>query len=168
MRVVLIMTETLDGFIARDAGDDSAWVEKYDALFFDTATRTIGTVILGANTYKLLGKPFEDRLNIVMTATPNPEATIPNTLEFYGGEPRALLAELEARGIHEVALIGGSQINASFLFEKLVTEIFVTVAPKLFGQGLSLASGYELDTELRLVEARPLGEDAVLLRYTVV
>jgi dihydrofolate reductase len=53
MRVVLIMTMTADGSISRDAGEDAGWVEEYDKIFFDKTTRTIGTVIIGANAFKL-------------------------------------------------------------------------------------------------------------------
>lgn len=168
MRVVLIMTVTADGFISRDAGEDSGWVESYDKLFFDKATRSIGTVIIGSNAYKLLPEPFEGRRTIVMSSHPNPERSIPGQLEFYGGTPAELLQNLEDEGLEEVAVIGGSQVNSSFLQEGLIDEIYLTVAPMLFGRGLSFAAEYDLDIELRLVDVEKLSDTVVLLHYEVV
>jgi len=168
MTVIMIMTTTVDGFTTRSATEDAAWVSEYDKLFFDRKTRAIGTVIMGANTYRLLPEPFEARLNIVMTSTPDETKNIPNVLEFHGEAPQRLLEILEARGIDEVAIIGGSQINASFLEESLVDELYLTIAPMLFGQGVSLSSGYDLELNLKLLETQELGGDAVLLHYEVV
>ncbi|MEK7583803.1 MAG: dihydrofolate reductase [Patescibacteria group bacterium] len=168
MKVALIMTTTVDGFTTRSATEDAGWVSEYDKLFFDQKTRAIGTVIMGANTYRVLPEPFEARLNIVMMSTPDETKNIPNVLEFHGEEPRRLLQILEARGIDEVAIIGGSQINASFLEENLVDELYITIATMVFGQGVSLSSGYDLDLQLRLLEIEQIGSDVALLHYEVV
>ena len=168
MRVVLIMTITADGFISRDAGDDSGWTEKYDKLFFDQTTRGIGTVIIGANSFKLLPEPFEGRRMIVMTSNPNLERFVPNVLEFSSQEPQELLKSLDDEGVSEVAIIGGSQINSSFLQESLIDEVYLIVAPLLFGRGLSLAAEYDLDMKLQLIAEEKLSDTVVLLHYEVV
>ena len=162
------MTMTVDGFIARDSGTDAELVSAYAPLFFEDTTQLIGTVIVGSNTFSLLKEPFPGRLTIVMSSVPQPERNISGIVEFHSGELKDLLAELETRGLHEVAVVGGSQLNASFLVDNLIDELYVIVAPRLFGQGISLASNYDLETELRLLEERQLGSDAVLLHYEVV
>ncbi len=167
MRVVLIMTMTADGFISRDAGDAAGWVEEYDKLFFDKTTRSIGTVIIGANSFSQLPEPFEGRRTIVMTSNPNTEKAIPNVLEFSNLEPQELLNSLEDEGVTEVAIIGGSQVNSSFLQERLIDELYLTVAPLLFGKGLSLAPEYDLDQKLQLIDEEKLSENVVLLHYEV-
>lgn len=168
MRVILLMTTTVDGFISRDAGDPAAFADAYDKLFFDDATKKIGTVIYGMNSYRILGEPFPDRLNIVLSTSPKIGQNIPGVLEFFSGTLQELLESLEQRGIHEIALIGGGQLNASFLVENLVDEIYVTVAPLLFGQGVTIATGYDLETELSLLDVRPLGDNGALLHYEVI
>jgi dihydrofolate reductase len=167
MRVSLIMTTTADGFITRDAAEDAGWATEYDRFFFDEKTRSIGTVIIGSNSFRLLPEPFESRLNIVMTSTPDASKNIEGQLEFTNAEPRELLKQLEDRDIHEVALIGGAQLNASFLNEGLVDEIYITVASKLFGEGVPLSSGYSFDIPLTLLDVQKLGENAALLHYQV-
>ncbi len=65
-------------------------------------------------------------------------------------------------------ITGGAQLNGSFLSENLVDEIYLTLTAQLFGQGTPLADGFELHTELELVEAQTLEGGTVLLHYTVV
>jgi dihydrofolate reductase len=168
MRVVLIMTTTADGFISKDPSDPAVFAHGYDELLFSEKTLEIGTVVMGLNAYRLLPHPFDGRLNIVMSTSPNVAEGIPGTLEFFSGSPQELIDSLEKRGISELAVIGGGQVNASFLVEGLVDEIYLMIAPYLFGQGLSLASGFDLETSLKLVDERRLGENAILLHYEVV
>ena len=167
MRVTLIMTTTADGFISRSAQDPSEWTETYDQYFFDAKTREIGTVIMGANTYRMLSGPFDGRLNIVLSSNAEGHENIPNVLEFHSGEPAEVLDELEKRDIHEVALIGGSQINGSFLLENLVDEIYLTVTPQLFGRGLSIGSERDLETQLELADVKEMEDGSAIIHYLV-
>lgn len=167
MRVTLLMTATADGFISKNSQDSAAWVEPYES-FFGRKSREIGSVIMGMNTYRLLPHPFEDRLNIVMSTADRSQENVPGTLEFFSGEPADLLRILEEWGIHHVALIGGSQVNSSFLIEKLVDEIYLTVAPLLFGKGLNVACEYDLNTEMQLLDTKELPDGSVLLHYKVI
>lgn len=168
MKVTLIVATTADGFIARDSDSGSDWTEPADKEFFREKTIEIGTVIMGANTYRALPGALPDRRAIVMTSTPNAEKEIPGTLEFFSGEPRELLEKLAAEGVTDVALVGGSQLDGSFLVEHLVDEIYLTLSPLMFGQGLNIASGYDLEMQLRLLNSTPIGNDSVLLHYEVI
>jgi dihydrofolate reductase len=103
-----------------------------------------------------------------MTSNPNTEKVIPNVLEFSNLEPQGLLKSLDDEGVTEVAIIGGSQINSSFLQENLVDEIYLTIAPMLFGRGLSFAAEYDLDMKLQLIDEEKLSDNVVLLHYEVV
>lgn len=167
MTVVLFVTTTVDGFIARDADHYTDWSEAADKDFFAKATRAIGTVIMGANTFRTLPEHLPGRLNIVMSTSGDLKEPIPDELEFFSGEPRALIEKLEQRGIDTVALIGGGELNASFLTENLIDEIYVTVSPLLFGRGISMFSGYDFETKFTLLSVERLGEDSVVSHYAV-
>ncbi|MBF0259476.1 MAG: dihydrofolate reductase [Desulfamplus sp.] len=89
------------------------------------------------------------------------------TLEFTDKTPQEILQSLEKEGFESVALIGGSIINSLFAKEHLVDEIYVTLVPKLFGQGLPLLAG-DFDINLELVEMEKLDEHSILLKYNVI
>lgn len=168
MKVVLFATATVDGFIARDADHFTDWSESADKDFFTKSTRAIGTVLMGANTYRTLREPLPGRLNIVLSTSGDLRDPIPGELEFYAGEPQALLTDLEERGIETVALIGGGELNGSFLVDELIDEMFVSVSPLLFGRGISIFSGYDFETNLRLLDVERLGENSAILHYEVI
>jgi dihydrofolate reductase len=85
-------------------------------------------------------------------------------VEYSTLEPRDLLDELERQSTQTVAIAGGSSIYSQFLRDGLVTDVFLTIEPHLFGHGVPLASGFDR-VNLRLVDVTRLGDQAVLLHF---
>ena len=52
----------------------------------------------------------------------------------------AVLADLAQRGINELHVEAGAQLNGAFVRERLVDEYLIYLAPKLLGPGLDMAS----------------------------
>lgn len=86
--------------------------------------------------------------------------------------PGVVLGELHRRGCKRVLLEGGGELNYSFLEEKLVDEIYITITPRVLGGGSAPTPvdgrGFLWTSQvgLRLVSARRRGEE-VFLRYRV-
>jgi diaminohydroxyphosphoribosylaminopyrimidine deaminase/5-amino-6-(5-phosphoribosylamino)uracil reductase len=79
-----------------------------------------------------------------------------------------MLNELGRRGINELHVEAGHQLNGSFVREGLVDEYLVYVAPKLLGLGLPLASLGPLAAlseapALAFHSVTPIGDDLRLL-----
>ena len=89
---------------------------------------------------------------------------VEGTVEYSSLEPADLLDQLASQGVTTVALAGGASIYSQFLAQGLVTDLYLTIEPHLFGNGLPLASGFDR-IDLTLVEVTRLGEQAVLLHY---
>lgn len=165
MKVVLVMALTVDGMIARDSNHFPDWTSKQDKAMFKQVTRKAGVVIMGSRTYDAIGKPLPGRKNVVMTR--NKQRTSSHRdLVYSGRQPDALLDELKAEGFQEVVLAGGATINTLFARQKLIDEIHVTYAPKIFGTGLTLFAG-EVSMDLHLLEFEKLGSEEILVRYQV-
>ncbi len=167
MRVILLAAVSLDGKLARDAAHLSDWSSPEDKRLFRAETRRAGVLILGHNTYKTLARPLPGRLHIVLTRTPPAQAGIPGVVEFTAAPPAALLADLAKRGYTSAALIGGAQINALFLAADLVDELWLTVEPLIFGEGIPLFTGRSFDRRARLLALTPLNADTFLARYSL-
>ena len=165
MKVILVMAMTLDGRIARHATDPVDWTGSADKRYFVQITRRVGAMIMGNNTFNTIGRPLPGRHNIVMTRTLEGKQNKEN-LQFTDQPPADILKDLEVAGYNEVALIGGSQVNTLFARQGLIHEVHLTLAPRLFGQGLSLFS-QELDLKLNLLSVDALEADVVLLNYRV-
>lgn len=132
---------------------------------FKRVSQEAGVVVMGSRTFDTIGRALPGRLNVVMTRRPEQYESAEN-LVFWSGSPRSLLDDLNSKGFETVALAGGATINSLFARDGLIDELYLTIAPKLFGQGLSLfAESLELDLEL--LEVRRLHAQTILLTYRI-
>lgn len=165
MKTTLIVATTADGFIAASEGQNSLeWTCAEDKAFFVSKTKEIGTMVMGINTFKTIGKGLKGRRMIVLTPTPAETAPVEG-VEFVAEEPVALLKRLEAEGVQHLAICGGAYVYSQFLKLGLVNEVFMTVEPILFGSGTPFVSGLGA-VRLERISATPLGP-ATLMHYTV-
>jgi dihydrofolate reductase len=164
MKVFIIAAMSLDGFIARSENEKSFdWTSKEDKEFFVERTKKAGVVVFGAKTYQTIGKPLKDRLNIVYSRTKKFEG-----VETTHKEPKELIKDLESRGFAEVAICGGASIYTLFMKSGVVDEIYLTIEPIIFGQGIKFFNE-KLDFKLELLESKILNsQGSLLLHYKVI
>ena len=166
MNVILLMVMTMDGKIARSSMELVDWAGKEDKKYFVQITKNAGAMIMGSKTFDTFGYPLPDRKNIVMTHNKK-RKSLDDNLIFTDNSPQKILKDLEKEGFKNVALIGGSVINSLFARENLINEIHVTVAPILFGKGLSMFDT-TLNLKLEFMETREIDKGYVLLKYRVI
>ncbi len=163
IKVSIIVAETADGFIAKEANHPALWTSKEDKKHFVEITKRAGVVIMGSTTWKTLPKPMKDRLNIVYTRSG----------ETYEGaestsiEPKELIDSLESRGFSEVSICGGSSIYTLFLKAGLVDTIYLTIEPILFGKGISIFNE-QLELKLELQGETKTEAGTIFLEYKVI
>jgi len=160
----MMMAMTADGKIAKDKTQFADWTSREDKKLFVELSKACGVVMMGENTFKTFPAPLKERLNVVFTEDINKSET--PGVKWVSGEPKPVLDELEKMGYTSVLLGGGSFLNSLFLEKKLISEIVLTIEPKIFGAGLSLFNK-DLDADLKLLEIRNLNENTVMLHYQV-
>ena len=165
MRVLAIAAMSADGYIARSAHDDVSWSSKEDKRMFAATSRRAGVIVMGRHTFESMPEPLPDRLQIVMTATPEKYQDWAGLVEFTSSAPDAILHDLAARGFNEVVIGGGGSVYAQFVNAELVDELWLTIEPLLFGSGVSLTHGLIADTRMRLVSVTQLSPDSLQLKY---
>lgn len=166
MYVLLMMAQTADGVISRSSDEFIDWTGNADKKMFMQITKKAGVVITGSKTYDTIGKPLPGRKNIVLTRNKERISKHPDLL-FTSDPPHKILSTLEKEGFSKAVIIGGSKINTLFAKENLIDEIMLTVAPRIFGQGLNLFN-LSLDFELELKSTEVIEGNYVVLRYTVI
>ncbi len=164
MKCFIISALTTDGYIGRNSSHAAMWTSKEDKKRFVEITKRAGVMIMGLNTWKTLGKPLKDRLNIVYSPTPLPPV---QGMETTMKSPAELLQELESRGFKEVAICGGSQIYTMFMKSGLVDTLYLTIEPIVFGDGIKLFKE-ELDFKLQLIDSTRTENGSLLTEYTVI
>ena len=165
MKIILMMAMTADGKIARSSDHFPDWTSKEDKRIFSEITKKHGVVIMGESTFKTFPRPLPDRLNVVFTLEKNPQKQ--ENVKWVSGEPEKVLVELEKMGYESAILGGGANLNAQFLKKKLIDEIWLTIEPKIFGEGLGIFSG-DFDEDLKLLSVEKINEDSVVVKYKVI
>ncbi len=161
------MAITADGKIAENTTHFANWTSGADKKMFVEKTKSAGVIIMGLTTYQTIGRPLPGRLNIVLTPEPEKEQNIPDSLEYTSKTPEEILVNLEKRGYKEAIIGGGATINGLFLQKNLIDEIWLTVEPKIFGEGLNLFRGAEVDVNLELIETVQLDKNVIQLKYKI-
>lgn len=171
MNVTLVMVQSLDGKITHPSR--LRWSSLEDQSHFNTLKNTHTVLIMGRKTYDTVKDSFRNTpqiLRVVMTRHQkrHKHRALAGQLEFTNESPSALLQRLETLGYDRALLVGGSEINTLFLREKLISDCYITVEPRLFGKGAGVCSAASLDIRLKLHAVTRLNpRGTLLLHYTV-
>jgi dihydrofolate reductase len=170
MKTILYMASTLNGSIAR-TNYDSNWTSSEDLKKFSELSKKCGNVIFGYTTYEILKKennfPLPDRLNIVLTTNLSLISEDKNVI-ITNQSPKDILNLLENRGMQTAFLAGGGKTNLSFIKENLIDEIYLTIEPLIFGQGIPLFAPSNFEINLQLLETTQLSKNEIQLHYQVI
>ena len=169
MKVTLIMVQSINGKIRMNENDTQKWTSIEDKKHFQRITKEIGVVIMGRKTFDSIGKPLKERLNIVLTGSPEKyndfEKMYDKQLYFTDMIPEKILEHLENKGYTNVALIGGPTINSLFLEKDLIDEILLTIEPVIINGDLSLFSYVNGIHNFELKNIVKLNKNSLLLKY---
>ena len=163
MKVSIVAAVTLDGFIARSAHDNLEWISKEDKQSAKAISTKAGVVIMGRHTFDVLDQPLLKRRNIVMTHNPQKHSPQPRT-EFTSESPRHLISRLSKEGYSEVVVYGGEKIFELFLTARLITTIWLTINPHIFGKGVRFP--YEaIKGKAKVQSSKPMGPNEYLYKF---
>lgn len=167
MKVTIYMTTTVNGFIAKN-DDDTSWVSKEEWDSYNQTVQKAGNLIVGSRTYNILTKQPEfseiKDVKIVVVSREDFQTLSPNHLVAHS--PKEALRHLES--FDEVIVAGGGTLNASFMAENLVDEIYLDIEPLAFGDGIPLFKGQNFESKLKLIGQKQISANEIQLHYRVV
>ena len=154
--LVLFIASSLDGYIATK--DESLeWlynVEGEGDNGFSEFYETVDTILMGKRTYDWVMEqdseefPYKNKQCYVFTrsCTENTE-----DVKFINGDVTNFVNKLKSQDGKNIWIVGGGELLHSFIQEKLVDELIITVAPTLLGKGIPLfrEGDYQLDLSLK-------------------
>lgn len=168
MKVIIYCAVTLNGKIAKNQSDPLDWTTAEDKKLFAAETKKAGVVVMGHNTFRSIGRPLKNRLNVVLTSRNKDSENLPGLLEYTSQKPEQILETLKGRGFKKIFVIGGSVINTLFLKEDLVNEIWLTLSPRIFGSGINLVADGYLEKEFNLLSVEKMAEGFVMVKYEII
>lgn len=145
-KTTLYIATTLDGKIARKDGS----LDWLNALpnpnqidhGYDEFLNSIGTTIMGRNTYEeIIGFgvdwPYIGKTSYVVTKNKDFKPSTPETLAT-SENLTDLINELKKKSEKDIWLIGGGQLIAAFLEKDLLDRMILTLIPNTLGEGIPL------------------------------
>lgn len=166
MKVILYMAVSVNGMIAK-SDDDTNWISKEEWDSYSLMVQTVGNLIVGHRTYNILTQQpqFSELKNVklVVISQQNFPTLSPNHLVAH--LPKEALELL--KDFDEVIVAGGGIMNAAFLTENLVDEIYIDIEPIILGKGIKLFADADFEKELELVGTKKLSSNGIQLHYKV-
>ena len=175
MKVTVAAAMSVDGKLTRHNEDNlHAWVSDEDQVHFRRLIEEYDSIVLGRNVYELSKGHLDlkpGKLRIVLTSTPEKYAKdeVRGQLEFRNEPPSKTVEYLKSLNKQSLLITGGERMIAEFLQAKCVDELYLTIEPRIFGEGIKLVAPIPLDVSLELVEHSQLNDrGTMLLLYKVV
>ena len=174
MKVTMVMLTSVDGRITKGPDTDIyKWTSSEDQKYFFSLIKKNNLIIMGRSTYEA-SKPVikleKGKLRIVLTRSPNKYSNqlVKGQLEFSDEVPEKLLKRLSLLGYKKLLLVGGGITNGLFLKLNLVDELYLTIEPRIFGEGKNIVEGRLLNKFLRLTGIEKLNKTGtVVLKYKI-
>jgi len=167
MKVILYMATTINGYIAK-LDDDTSFISDKEWNSYSLMVRNAGCLIVGHRTYNILTKQtgfseFGD-VKIVILSHKKFKTLSPN--HFVANSPKESLVIL--KDYDNIIVAGGSILNASFIKEQLIDEIYLDIEPTILGQGIPLFDGGDFEINLDLIDIKKLSENETQLHYKII
>lgn len=177
-RITLHMVSSLDGMIAKKDNSVS-WFETADVYEKGVSEQNTAEVlnridcyIMGSRTYeharelsRSYGWAYGDTPTIVVTNRNLPVERA--NVELCSGAPGKLVNELLKPRFKNIWLVGGPTLAKSFIQEKLVDEVRMSVLPVMLGEGTPFFEPTGQEQTLHLKDVTAFRSGMVELWYEI-
>lgn len=169
MKTILYMAITANGLIARENGQTD-FVSQNEWKNFSKAVKKSGNIVIRSRTFEVMQKEKEfsrlGKITVVVVSKKTKKTLLPNL--FFVRSPKEALHLLKKMKFEIAMVAGGGALNASFLKQGLLDELFLDVMPSVLGFGIPLFRLGKSGVKLKLLEVKRLAKNEVQLHYKVV
>ena len=172
MKVTIVAVVSVNGLITSDIlGGPEIWASPEDLGQFNAMIGTSDAVVMGRKTFDTIQDGLHLRpklLRIIMTLSPDTYSHMraEGIVEFTDKKPTDILSDLRERGLKSILIAGGSSIHSLFLQKNLVTDLYLTVEPYIFGSGIPFLQAYPGVSKLKLMNIDRINtQGSLLLHY---
>jgi len=172
-KVIVHIAASVDGYIARPDGD-LEWLTSRPApegfYGMNAFMKTVDTMLIGRTTYEeslKLGAKFETTSRTFVFSRQKPPAKIPKGVEFVTEAIGPFIRRLREQPGKDIWLMGGGDLIASCLDEKVIDEFVVSVVPVFIGDGIPLVARRHRQVPMTLKSVDRFDDGLVQLHYLV-
>jgi dihydrofolate reductase len=161
-----IVAVTIDGKIAKDKHHMSDWTSKEDKEFMRAELKKSDVIVIGNNTYKTATGPLSKRNCIVFTRSVENTKQEHENLLYCNPANTSIEKLIKEKGYKTIAILGGAATYSYFLEKNLIDNLYLTIEPLIFGDGIGLFNAPH-KARMKFITMKQLNlEGAVLLHYT--
>lgn len=169
MKVILYMAITANGIIAKE-DDSSEFLTETEAESYMDAVKGAGALIIGRRTYEVLSAQpeFEEFLKAgvkIVAVSHDSTLTLKDSKHVIAHSPQEALELFKE--FNEVVVAGGAKLNASFMEEGLIDEMYLDIEPSILGKGIPLFNGNDFEKNLKFLGHKMLSDNEIQLHYKV-
>ncbi len=167
MKVIMYMAITANGMIAK-TNDNTSWISEEEWNCYSQSTQKARCLIVGRRTYNILTEQpeFSELKDVKLVVVTSQKINLKQDNHHIASSPLEALKILS--DFNEVIVAGGGILNAAFLNENLVDELFLDVEPIILGKGIPLFNGQDFEIKLNLIGQNKITENELQLHYKVV
>ena len=177
-RLILWNSISLDGFFEGEKSWDVDWFHPFWGeelqAFSLNQLRSAGRLLFGRVTYEGMAaywKAAQGEVAEFMNKLP--KAVFSNTLDqadwanttLVRGDAASAVRELKRQESREIFVFGSGKLCAALLEAGLFDEVRLVLDPLVLGRGAALFGRGLSQLRMKLLEARPLSNGCVILRY---
>lgn len=160
-----------DNFIT-GPDEDVGWLRMTSDVqqIIKESWKGVDTMLMGRKTFefgqKMSGGPAMKGINsYVFSRTLK---SVPEGVELVRADAVEFVREIKSGEGGDILVMGGGELGTALIEGGLVDEIGLNIHPVLLGRGTPLFREMSRRVDLELIEARPIAEGCVLVRYRVV
>lgn len=163
---------SLNGKIADEHGDFSIYSSEEDKKWLAKKIDESDVIVVGKNTYDqhLKNKKGNKKPLIVFTRSVDGlkiDEEKNSEIHFFHDNKEELLNLCDLLQYDVITVLGGAEIYQWFLDQKMISNIYLTVEPIVFGKGKNLLSGNFVSEQKnwKLKSSQKLNEKGTLLLH---
>jgi dihydrofolate reductase len=170
--VSVFIGTSVDGFIARK-NDDLDFLPEGggEPHGYNEFMASVDALVIGRRTYEKVltfgAWPYGSKRVVVLSSRPIDLSVVRGgVVEQMAGQPAEIVAQLAARGVHNLYIDGGVTIQR-FLRAGMIQRLIITRVPVLIGDGVPLFGTLLHDIRLRHIATRHYPSGLVQSEYDV-
>jgi dihydrofolate reductase len=172
-KIILYIASSLDGFIARRNGDIT-WLDEFNVegedYGYSEFLNGVDIIVMGSKTYEQLLSfckwPYEGFKTYVLTKR-NLDCVEGSEVKFYSGDLDSFVHKVKHESRKDIWLVGGAMVAQTFLRQRYIDEIILSIIPIILGDGISLFSSADVEIKLDLLRSQSYNSGVVQLHYAL-
>lgn len=171
IRFSAVAVVTIDGKIAKDKDHFTNWSSFEDKKFLKSQIDRSDLIILGRQTFEMVKKRlpsqiFNKRHYLVFTSKPAEKSKYRN-VAWIKPTKKEIRSVLKSGGYHNICVLGGTSTYSTLLAMNLISDIYLTVEPIIFGSGMPLFDKTQAQKKFKLSSMKKLNSKGTILLHYV-